>query len=70
MIKKVIFKDCTLFSDCISEINNTKVDNVKDPDIVIPIYNLSKIVIALYYCKLSANSLAMITRIGQKLTII
>ena len=34
------FKDCTLFSDCISEINNTKVDNVKNPDIVIPIYNL------------------------------
>ena len=33
-------KDGTLFSDCISEINNTKADNVKDPDIVIPIYNL------------------------------
>ena len=25
-------------------------------------YNISKIIIALYYCKLSANSLAMITQ--------
>ena len=28
--KKVIFKNCTPFTNCISEINNTQVDNVKD----------------------------------------
>ena len=38
--KKVIFKNCTLFTICISEINNTQVDNDKDIDIVIPMYNL------------------------------
>ena len=38
--KKVIFKNCTPFTNCISEINNTQVDNAKDIDIVIPTYNL------------------------------
>ena len=28
------------FKNCISEINNTQVDNAKDIDIVIPMYNL------------------------------
>ena len=28
--KKVVFKNCAPFSDCISEIRNTKVDNSKD----------------------------------------
>ena len=37
--KKVIFKDCAPFTNCISEINNTQVDNSKDIDIVIPMYN-------------------------------
>ena len=40
--KKVIFKNCAPFSNCISEINNTQVDNAKDIDIVIPIYNFIK----------------------------
>ena len=38
--KKVIFKNRAPFTDCISEINNTQVDKVKDNDIVIPMYNL------------------------------
>ena len=38
--KKVIFKNCAPFTNCISEINNTQVDNAKDTDIVMPMYNL------------------------------
>ena len=38
--KKVIFKNCAPFTNCISEINNTQIDNAKDIDIVMPIYNL------------------------------
>ena len=38
--KKVIFKNCAPFINCISEINNTQIDNAKDIDIVMPMYNL------------------------------
>ena len=38
--EKVIFKNCAPFTNCISEINNTQIDNAKDIDIVMPIYNL------------------------------
>ena len=38
--KKVICKICPPFIICISEINNTQVDNAKDIDIVMPMYNL------------------------------
>ena len=38
--KKVIFKNCALFTGCISEVNNTNVDDAKDIDIVMPMYNL------------------------------
>ena len=38
--KKVIFKNCAPLTHCISEINNTQVDNAKDIDIVMPMYNL------------------------------
>ena len=38
--KGVIFKNCALFTDCISEINNTLIDNAKYIDVVMPIYNL------------------------------
>ena len=38
--RKVIFKNCAPFTNCISEINNTQVDNAKDIDIVMPMYNL------------------------------
>ena len=38
--KKVISKSCAPFTNCVSEINNTKIDNAKDIDIVMPMYNL------------------------------
>ena len=38
--KKIIFKNSAPFTTCISEINNTQVDNAKDIDIVMPMYNL------------------------------
>ena len=38
--KKVKFKNCAPFTNCISEINNTQIDNAKDLDIVMPMYNL------------------------------
>ena len=38
--KKVIFKTCAPFINCISEIDNTQIDNAKDLDIVMPMYNL------------------------------
>ena len=37
--KGVVFKNCAPFINCISEINNTQIDNVKDIDIVMPMYN-------------------------------
>ena len=38
--KKVIFKNCAPFINCIGEIYNTQVDNAKDIDIVMLMYNL------------------------------
>ena len=38
--KGVVFKNCAPFINCISEINNTQIDNAKDIDIVMPMYNL------------------------------
>ena len=38
--KGAIFKNCAAFINCISEINNTQIDNAKDIDIVMPMYNL------------------------------
>ena len=38
--KKVIFKNRAPFTNCMSEINNTQIDNAKDLDIVMPMYNL------------------------------
>ena len=38
--KKVLLKNCAPFTICISEINNTQVDNAKGIDIVMLIYNL------------------------------
>ena len=42
LIKKVIFKNCAPFTNCISEINNTQIDNAKDIDIVMPMYNFKE----------------------------
>ena len=38
--KKKISKNCTPFTTCITEINNTQVDYAEDIDIVMPKYNL------------------------------
>ena len=37
---QVVFKNCTLFTNCISKINNRQIDNAKDIDVVMPKYNL------------------------------
>ena len=38
--KGVIFKNCAPFTNCKSETNNIEIDNAKDIDIVMPMYNL------------------------------
>ena len=38
--KGVAFKNCAPFINCISKINNTEIDNAKDIDIVMLMYNL------------------------------
>ena len=38
--KKVIFKNCASFTDSITKINNTQVDNAKVLDVVIAMYNI------------------------------
>ena len=38
--KKVIFKNCVPFTNCISKINSNGIDNAKYIDIVMPMYNL------------------------------
>ena len=38
--KKVIFKNCAPFTNCISRINNTQVDDASYIDVVMPMYNL------------------------------
>ena len=40
--KGVAFKNCAAFTNCISEIHNTQIDNAKDIYIVMPMYNLIK----------------------------
>ena len=37
--KGVIFKNCAPFVKCISRINNREIDNTKDIDILIPMFN-------------------------------
>ena len=36
--RKLIFKDCAVFTNCISKINNTQVDNTKDTNVPMPMY--------------------------------
>ena len=38
--KGVIFKNCAPFTNCKSETNNIEIDNAKDIDIVMQMYNL------------------------------
>ena len=37
---QVVFRNCATLTNRISEINNTKVDNAKDIDSIMPMYNL------------------------------
>ena len=37
---QVVFKNCAPFTEFVSEINNTEIDNAKDIDVVMPMYNL------------------------------
>ena len=39
LIKKM-FKNCAPFTECISKVNNTQLDNAKDVGIAMPMYNL------------------------------
>ena len=43
--KNLAFKNNAPFINCISKINNIKIDNAEDSDVVMPMYNL------LEYCK-------------------
>ena len=38
--KELAFKKCALFIVCVCKINNTQVDNAKDFDVGMPMYNL------------------------------
>ena len=40
--KKVIFKNYARFTNCLSKINNSQIDNVEYIDIVMPMYNLTE----------------------------
>ena len=40
--KGVIFKNCAPFTKCINRINITEIDNAKDINIVMPMYNLTE----------------------------
>ena len=37
---QVVFKNCTPFTNCISEMNNTQIDYAKDIDVVMLMHNL------------------------------
>ena len=37
---QVVFKNCALFINCITKLNNTQLDDSKDIDVVMPMYNL------------------------------
>ena len=37
---KIVFKNCAPFTYGLSEIHNTQIDNAKDIDIIMPMYNL------------------------------
>ena len=38
--KKLVFKNTAPFINCISKINDVKIDNAEDLDVVMPMYNL------------------------------
>ena len=38
--KRATFENFALFTDCVNKINNTEVDNAKNLDVVMTMYNL------------------------------
>ena len=40
--KEIAFKKCARFTKCSSEINNADVDNAKNLDVEIPMYNITE----------------------------
>ena len=38
--KKVIFRNCAPFTDCINELSNKEIDHAKEIDVVMPMYSL------------------------------
>ena len=40
--KKVIFKNCAPFTECMTEINNTQIDDAQKIDVVLLMYNLTE----------------------------
>ena len=38
--KNIIIKNCAPFTDCMSKIDNTQIDNAKYIDMIMPMYNL------------------------------
>ena len=40
LIKKGILKNCAPFTNCVSKINDTQIDDAEYIDIVMPMYNL------------------------------
>ena len=61
--KKVVFKSYAPFTNCISKTNKTQVDNAKDIDIVMLMYNL--IEYSNKYAKTSGNLLQYCEDIPQ-----
>ena len=61
--KEVVFKSYALFIDCISERNNTQINNAKDIDAVIPLYNFIE------YPNNYSRNLGSFMAIPQSLTI-
>ena len=45
--KDVTFKNCVLFTKCISRINNRDIDTAQDVDVVMPMYNWTVIIIVI-----------------------
>ena len=53
--EKVIFKNCHQFTACITEINNTQIDDAQKIDVIMPMYNLIEYSDADAYLKTSGS---------------
>ena len=60
----VMFKNCSLFINRKSEINNTQICNAKDFDIVMPMDNLSIVISIQKHLKIYGNT----TKMSQMIT--